>query len=109
MSLRSPPLGSLAKEILASGSEVNRANSILNDIKNLKEQLSDFGSCISSSASSSDEDVSQETTSCSPPASQGYSKKSKRKQSRSPPDRTHFSKKLNSGSRVGDQDVQKAE
>ena len=88
LSLRSPPLGSLADEILASGSTVKRTNSLLKDLKMMQEQLSDFGSCVSFTSSSEEENSS------APLNTQGYVKKKKRKNSRSPPDKSYFVKKV---------------
>ena len=96
LSLRSPPLGSLAKEILASSSTVEKTNSILNEIKTMREQLSDFGSCVSFT-SSSDEEKGRDSSSQN---NQWQMKKKKRKNSRSPPDKSYFLKKLNSGNRL---------
>ena len=51
---RTPPRGSLAADILETGSprsDLLRTKSMLNDIKYMAEKLSDFGSCLSSSSS----------------------------------------------------------
>lgn len=98
LSLRSPPLGSLADEILASGSTVKRTNSLLKDLKMMQEQISDFGSCVSFTSSSEEENSS------APLNTQGYVKKKKRKNSRSPPDKSYFVKKINSGNGL-EQDI----
>ena len=67
VSLRSPPAGSIASEILLSSQKGSNAvapslvriRSLLADTKDLSEQLSDFGSCresFGSGSSSSDEE-----------------------------------------------------
>ena len=54
LSLRSPPAGSLAAEILTTGTATSdqhyaQANRILSSLKEMSERYSDFGSCHSSS------------------------------------------------------------
>ena len=58
--MRSPPRGSLAAEILGtpSHSPINtlaRSKSLLADLKEMSDRLSDFGSCRSSSSESESE------------------------------------------------------
>ena len=62
LSLKSPPLDSIASQILNSRNphetppSYNRAKSLLGELKDLKEQISEFGSCVSEiSDSSADE------------------------------------------------------
>ena len=55
LSLRSPPPGSLAADILSTGTATSdqhyaQAKSILSNLKELSERYSDFGSCHSSSS-----------------------------------------------------------
>ena len=55
LSLRSPPAGSLAAEILTTGTATSdqhyaQANRILSSLKEMSERYSDFGSCYSSSS-----------------------------------------------------------
>ena len=83
LSLRTPPLGSLADDILYSAPSLLKTRNILSEIKQMSEQLSDFGSCISSNS----EDEKDLTWN---------SKKKKRKAKESPPDRNYFLKKMNS-------------
>ena len=61
LSLRDIPPGSIADEILKS-THFSRARSLLSDIKDMRETLSDFGSCQSSVSSSSEDDSDEETT-----------------------------------------------
>ena len=84
LSLRTPPHGSLAKDILYSAPSLLKTRNILSEIKQMSEQLSDFGSCLSSS-SEEESDVGWKSK-----------KKKKRKSSRSPPDKSFFLKKFNS-------------
>ena len=102
LSLRSPPLGSLAKEILASSATVEKTNSILNEIKTMREQLSDFGSCVSFTSSSDEE----KNGSSSLQNSQWHTKRKKRKNSRSPPDKSYFLKRVNSGERLEQDNIE---
>ena len=81
---RTPPNGSLAAEIMSTQStrpEVLKTKSILNELKGLSEQLSDFGSCISSSDSSNDdtEDEIKENEGFKSMNEKRRNKKSKRK------------------------------
>ena len=51
LSLRSPPLGSLADEILRTGENADtysKAKSILSNLKEMADKYSDFASCDSS-------------------------------------------------------------
>ena len=91
LSLRSPPPGSVARDILYSAPSTApsllKTRNILSEIKLMSEQLSDFGSCVSSLSSSSEgEDDSEKNK---------KKNKNKRKSSKSPPERTYFLKKLN--------------
>jgi hypothetical protein len=60
LSLRSPPLSSLAAEILHSSSDVTphfaKAKSLLTNLTEMTSHLSDFESCLSSSSSDDDLD-----------------------------------------------------
>ena len=65
MSMRSPPWGSLAAEILGTPSHpptnpLARSKSLLADLKEMSERLSDFGSCRSSSSSESESETKNE-------------------------------------------------
>ena len=102
LSLRSPSLGSWAKEILASSATVEKTNSILNEIKTMREQLSDFGSCVSFTSSSDEE----KSGGSSLQNSQWHTKKKKRKNSRSPPDTSYFLKRVNSGKRLEQDNIE---
>ena len=51
---RTPPRGSIAEEILSRHQGFQKAKSALNDLKDLTDQLSEFGSCVSSNQSSSE-------------------------------------------------------
>ena len=97
LSLRTPPQGSLADEILKSGpSSLVKSQLMLNE---LKDQLSEFGSCLSSfSESSSDgETTSMQQKGGSPKVDSEKGKaKRKRKSSNTPPGRKFFLKKVNS-------------
>jgi hypothetical protein len=56
---RTPPGGSIAAEILQPGTlrpEFLRTKSVLNELKDLTERLSDFGSCVSSSSDDSEQE-----------------------------------------------------
>ena len=60
LSLRSPPAGSLADEILnmdtaSSDHHYAQAKSILSNLKDMSERYSDFGSCYSSSDGADDD------------------------------------------------------
>lgn len=93
LSMRSPPFGSVAREILYSSApstapSLVKTRSILSEIKQMSQQLSDFGSCVSSLSSSSEGDDDSEKNK--------KKNKNKRKSSKSPPERTYFLKKLNS-------------
>ena len=48
---RTPPPGSIAADILKPGQSIARTKLLVNEIKDLSEQLSDFNSCIDSSSS----------------------------------------------------------
>ena len=82
LSLRTPPLGSLADDILNSAPSLLKTRNILSEIKQMSEQLSDFGSCISSNS----EDENDLTWNA---------KKKKRKAKHSPHDKSYFLKKIN--------------
>ena len=65
LSMRSPPRGSLVAEILSSPSHppantLARSKSLLADLKEMSERLSDFGSCRSSSSSESESETKNE-------------------------------------------------
>ena len=51
---RTPPKGSLAADLLGSGPRINlqKTNKMMEELKSMSYRLSDFGSCVSSSASS---------------------------------------------------------
>ena len=56
---RTPPGGSIAAEILQPGTlrpDFLRTKSVLNELKDLTERLSDFGSCVSSSSDDSEQE-----------------------------------------------------
>ena len=109
LSLRTPPHGSLADEILKSGSTpLLKSQLMLNE---LKDQLSEFGSCLSSfSGSSSDgENSSVQHDGGSPKAdSQRKKSKRKRKSSNTPPGRNYFLKKVNAASSPEQVNVQQS-
>ena len=93
LSLRSPPAGSIASDILKVSLDtipppLERSKLLLASLKDLSEQLSDFGSARESLTSSSDEDSSESTRS-----NKGFKKK--RKHSSTPPSRDYFLKKAN--------------
>ena len=98
LSLRTPPPGSLAKEILSS-SNFTKTKNLLNEMKLVSDALSDFNSCMSSlSASSAGEDSNQDVSEPVPlPQALRNKKKKKRKHSATPPDKNLFLKKVNSG------------
>jgi hypothetical protein len=61
LSLRSPPAGSLADEILNQDTAISdqyyaNAKNILSNLKEMSERYSDFGSCHSSSSEASADD-----------------------------------------------------
>ena len=91
LSLRSPPAGSLAAEILSTGTATSdqhyaQAESILSDLKNMSERYTDFGSCYSSSDGADDDGFK----------APGRKKKAqKHKLSITPPGREYFMKKPN--------------
>jgi hypothetical protein len=91
LSLRSPPAGSLAAEILSTGTATSdqhyaQAESILSDLKNMSERYTDFGSCYSSSDGADDDGFK----------APGRKKKAKKhKLSITPPGREYFMKKPN--------------
>jgi hypothetical protein len=96
LSLRSPPFGSLAAEILKSSvtPHFQRANSLLTDLKEMTARFSDFESCLSSS----DDEVTAKETDDNGFRSMNEKKrrwKSKRKKSYSPPGIESFLKKVN--------------
>ena len=88
LSLRSPPAGSLAGDILGTtdpAQHYTKARNILSNLKEMTERFSDFGSCHSDSSSGEDD-------------TGGYTKqgRNKRKQRKSiTPDRDFFLKKPN--------------
>ena len=89
LSLRSPPVGSLAADILhsdlgASNLHLKKVQSMMADVK---EALSDFGSCVSSSSSESEAENIVEKK-------KGWKSKRKRKKSLTP-SKQHFLKKQN--------------
>ena len=92
LSLRSPPNGSLAAEILGkdqppSNLQLEKVKAMMSDVR---EALTDFDSCVSSG---SDDDSSKS------PAEGGWQSHRKRKKSKSmtPPSRDYFLKKQNIG------------
>ena len=96
LSLRSPPKGSIADEILGSAKakdspSLERTRSLLAEVKDLQEQLSDFASCKESSDSSGDEDAKErEVFKNVDDSKRGFKKK--RKASGTPP-KEFFKKK----------------
>ena len=61
---RTPPKNSLAAELLEPESmrpDLLRTKTMLNDLKDLTERLSDFGSCISSQSSTSSDDSDKDS------------------------------------------------
>ena len=96
LSLRSPPFGSLAAEILKPSAtpHFQRAKSLLTDLKEMTARFSDFESCLSSS----DDEVTAKETDDNGFRSMNEKKrrwKSKRKKSSSPPGIESFLKKVN--------------
>ena len=83
LSLRTPPPGSLASDILGSSSML-KAQTLIEEVRSMSEQLTDFGSCYSSSFSSEDEEKNQKE------------QKKKRKASKSPTEKSNFLKKKSS-------------
>ena len=56
---RTPPMGSLAAELLATTTprqDLQRTNSMINELKSMAENFSDFGSCLSDSSDDAIED-----------------------------------------------------
>ena len=88
LSLRSPPIGSLAADILQSESNLHlkKVQSMMLDVK---DALSDFGSCVSSFSESSEEEEEKPES-----MKKGYKSKRKRKKSLTP-SKEHFLKKPN--------------
>ena len=92
LSLRSPPPESIASQILKTGtgtpSSFERTKSLLSDLRGLKEQLSDFGSCRSSlslyTSSESSGDESEEGFNSSIGKARGFKNKTKRKAGKTP-------------------------
>ena len=98
LSLRSPPPGSLAQEIMLSSQSFLKTKNLLDEMKSVSDVLTDFNSCVSSiSASSNDEDGNQEISESTFSAQVGRKKKKKRKHSGTPPDKSLFLKKQNAG------------
>ena len=102
LSLRSPPPGSLADELLNNpGTSLKKTRNLLADIRDMTEKLSDFGSCMSSLSSEENDSSSYPL----PDGDGGWAKigkkKKKRKYSSSPPDKNYFLKKLDSKSSPG--------
>lgn len=103
---KTPPPGSMSDDIMALGTchSLLKTRTILSEIKQLSEQLSDFGSCVSSlsescgsslSGSCSDvEDSSKDVEVVSPKKKK--KKKRKRKSSSTSPETAHLEKKVNS-------------
>ena len=93
LSLRTPPSGSIAEEILCDSAKIRdtphvvKARNLLAEVKDLQEQLSDFASCVSSP--SSDEDNTESTNNFIDEKRRGFKK---RKASRTPP-KEFFQKK----------------
>ena len=109
LSLRTPPHGSLADEILKTGpSSLLKSQAMLNE---LKDQLSEFGSCLSSfSGSSSDGENSSVQHDGGSPKADSHKRKSKRKRksSNTPPGRNYFLKKANAASSPEQVNVQQS-
>ena len=91
LSLRSPPSEASAAEILATNNHLKHVQPMLLDVK---EALSEFGSCVSSSQSSSSSDSEEDHL--VEKRIQGWEMKSRRKRKpSSTPHRDHFLKKQN--------------
>ena len=104
LSLRSPPPGSLAADILNTGSEnehYSKARSIISNIKEISERFSDFASC---------ESFSEDTDNTEKIVEDGFQtqsrkKKNKRKQKFSPSPSKDIFKRLNNRSSPDSQKV----
>ena len=99
LSLRTPPPGSLAQELLVSSQSFLKTKNLLDEMKSVSDVLSDFNSCLSSiSASSNEEDSNQEKgESVFSPQVGRKKKKKKLKHIATPPDKNFFLKKQNAG------------
>ena len=98
MCLRSPPVGSLADEILSSDPESNysRAKSILSSLKDMADRYSDFASCDSSLGETDTEAANIDTEAGF--QHQGRKKKSRKHKLSPSPNRDFFMKKPNTSS-----------
>ena len=91
---RTPPKESLAAGLLNSPQfNLQKTSSLIAEVKNMTERLSDFGSCVSSTDEVSDDNEFQ-SNSCTTLNEKKRLKKSKRK-NRESPDKNQFLKKPN--------------
>ena len=95
LSLRTPPMGSLAAELLDSPSfppigSLAKTKSLLMDLKEMSERLSDFGSCKSSSSEQSGGESDSNAFKTMNDRKRGYKKKRKASHT---PDKDSFLKK----------------
>ena len=83
LSLRTPPRGSLADELInnSTGASLLKTRSLLSDLKEMSDRLSDFGSCLSSSSVSSEEEERFDHHPPLPDGEGGWVKGGKRKES----------------------------
>ena len=99
ISLRSPPSGSLAAEIIQSSTSTTpmfgRAESLISELKEMTSKLSDFESCISSSSDNNEEPVETNNVEFRSMNERKRDKKNKRKKSNSPGGSEYFLKKVN--------------
>ena len=99
ISLRSPPSGSLAAEIIQSSTSTTpmfgRAESLISELKEMTSKLSDFESCISSSSDNNEEPVETNNVEFRSMNERKRDKKNKRKKSNSPGGSDYFLKKVN--------------
>ena len=99
LSLRSPPEGSLAAEIIQASTSATprfaRAESLISELKEMTSKLSDFESCISSSSDNDEEPVEVKHDEFKSINERKKDKKNKRKKSASPTGNEYFLKKVN--------------
>ena len=99
LSLRSPPEGSLAAEIIQASTSATprfaRAESLISELKEMTSKLSDFESCISSSSDNDEEPVEVKHDEFKSINERKRDKKNKRKKSASPTGNEYFLKKVN--------------
>ena len=90
---RTPPKGSLAEDLLAVNSprsDLQKAKSALNELKDLTDRLSEFGSCLSNSESAHSDTPHEECNS-----SKEKKKRKKKRKLQVTPDKDSFLKKPN--------------